>query len=196
MPTRAASVAMRGFAAALLLIVSAAALAGPTGEPEPELRELLRKAIEQSDGFEDRFDAEVWLVDMSNRLKRSIRDDRERLEFLRLLHQEADRADITPELALAVIQIESGFDRYALSTAGAQGYMQIMPFWLREIAGPEENLFHTRTNLRMGCTILRYYLKREHGDLVKALQRYNGSYGKPQYPALVINAMNKRWYRG
>ena len=181
---------------ALLLVASSAADAGPTGEPEPELRALLKDAIAQSNTFQDRFDAEVWLVDMSGRIKRSIPDDKERLEFLRLLHQEADRANITPELALAVIQIESGFKRFALSTAGAQGYMQIMPFWLREIAGPEENLFHTRTNLRMGCTILRYYLDREHGDLVKALQRYNGSYGKPQYPALVINALNKRWYRG
>ncbi|WP_366919494.1 lytic transglycosylase domain-containing protein [Hydrocarboniphaga sp.] len=182
--------------AVALLVASAVVNAGPTGEPEPELRALLKAAIAQSDSFQDRFDAEVWLVDMSSRLRRYIKDDKERLDFLRLLHQEADRANITPELALAVVQIESGFNRYALSTAGAQGYMQIMPFWLREIAGPEENLLHTRTNLRMGCTILRYYLDRERGDLVKALQRYNGSYGKPQYPALVINALNKRWYRG
>lgn len=196
MHERIAAIAARGLMAALLLVASAAAVAGPTGEPEPELRALLKKAIAESGSFEDRFDAEVWLVDMSGRLKRNIKDDQERLDFLRLLHQEADRANITPELALAVVQVESGFNRYALSTAGAQGYMQIMPFWLREIAGPEENLFHARTNLRMGCTILRYYLDRERGDLVKALQRYNGSYGKPQYPALVINALNKRWYRG
>ena len=185
------------FAAALLCAcLGGAAHAGPVGEPEPELRELLRVAIDNSSSFQDRFDAEVWLVDMSSRLRRSITDDRERLEFLRVLHQEASRARITPELALAVIQVESGFNRYALSTAGAQGYMQIMPFWLREIAGPEENLFHTRTNLRMGCTILRFYLDRERGDIVKALARYNGSIGKPQYPALVLGALNKRWYRG
>jgi soluble lytic murein transglycosylase-like protein len=196
MRERFATLAARGLMAASLLVASLDVHAGPTGEPEPELRALLKDAITQSNTFQDRFDAEVWLVDMSGRIKRSIPDDKERLEFLRLVHQEADRANITPELALAVIQIESGFKRFALSTAGAQGYMQIMPFWLREIAGPEENLFHTRTNLRMGCTILRYYLDREHGDLVKALQRYNGSYGKPQYPALVINALNKRWYRG
>jgi soluble lytic murein transglycosylase-like protein len=196
MRPRFATLAARGLMAALLLVASVVAYAGPTGEPEPELRALLKKAIAESDSFNDRFDAEVWLVDMSGRLKRSIKDDKERLEFLRILHQEADRANITPELALAVIQIESGFNRYAISSAGAQGYMQIMPFWLREIAGPQENLFHARTNLRMGCTILRFYLDREHGDLVKALQRYNGSYGKTQYPALVINALNKRWYRG
>src|SRR4051794_37431665 len=106
MQARAAIVAARGFAAPLLLVARAAPLAGPTGEPEPELRELLKQAIAQSDSFQDRFDAEVWLLDMSGRLKRSIKDDQERLDFLRLLHQEADRADITPELALAVIQIE------------------------------------------------------------------------------------------
>ncbi len=186
---------------ALLLVVSlslaAPALAGPTGEPEPELRALLKQAIGSSDSFSDRFDAEVWLLNMSGRLSRYIKDDRERLDFLRLLHREAARANITPELALAVIDIESRFNRYAISSVGAQGYMQIMPFWLKEIAGPgENNLFHTRTNLRMGCTILRYYLDREHGNLVNALARYNGSYGKPQYPQLVINTLNKRYYRG
>lgn len=179
-----------------MLVSPLAAHAGPTGEPEPELRDLLKKAIASSDSFNDRYEAEVWLVDMSARLKRFIPDEGKRLDFLRLLHAEAGRANVPPELALAVIEVESRFDRYAISSAGAQGYMQIMPFWLAEIAGPEENLFHTRTNVRMGCTILRFYLDREKGDLVKALQRYNGSYGKPQYPTLVLNALNRRWYRG
>jgi soluble lytic murein transglycosylase-like protein len=179
-----------------LLSLSRAAIAGPTGEPDPELRALLTQAIASADSFDDRYDAEVWLLDMSNRLRRYIADDAERLEFLRVLHREAARANIPPELALAVVDIESRFDRYAISVAGAQGYMQIMPFWLREIAGPEENLFHTKTNLRMGCTILRYYLDREKGNLVNALARYNGSYGKPDYPALVLKVLDKRWYRG
>lgn len=179
-----------------LLAFSWNAHAGPTGEPEPELRALLRQAIASSDSFEDRFEAEVWLTDMSGRLKRFIKDDGERVEFLRLLHREAKRARIPPELALAVIEVESRFDRYSISSAGAQGYMQIMPFWLREIAGPEENLFHAKTNLRMGCTILRFYLDQEHGNLVHALARYNGSYGKPQYPNLVLRALNRRWFRG
>lgn len=170
--------------------------AGPTGEMEPELRKLLDRAIHESDSFEHRFDAEVWLTDMSGRLQRFIKNDQERLEFLRILHAEAQRARIPPELALAVIEVESRFDRFALSSAGAQGYMQIMPFWLKEIAGPEENLFHAKTNLRMGCTILRFYLDKERGNLVGALARYNGSYGKPQYPNLVLRAMNRRWYRG
>lgn len=172
------------------------ALAGPTGEPEPELRALLREVIAEADSFEDRFTAEVWLVDMSGRLKRFIKDDEERLEFLRILHREAQRARIPPELALAVIEVESRFNHFAVSSAGAQGYMQIMPFWLKEIAGPGENLFHTKTNLRMGCTILRFYLDKERGNLVGALARYNGSYGKPQYPNLVLRALNRRWHRG
>lgn len=196
MKNGASAVAIRCLLLAALLSVCAPVFAGPTGEPEPELRVLLKKAISSSDSFNDRFDAEVWLVNMSGRLKRYIKDDRERLDFLRLLHREAARARITPELALAVIDVESRFNRYAVSSAGAQGYMQIMPFWLREIAGPEENLFNMQTNLRMGCTILRFYLDKERGDLVRALARYNGSVGKPQYPALVIGALNKRWYRG
>ena len=170
--------------------------AGPTGDPEPELRLLLSKAIAESDSFEDRFEAEVWLTDMGARLQRYIKDDAERLEFLRLLHREATRARIPPELALAVIEVESRFDRFAISSAGAQGYMQIMPFWLKEIAGPEDNLFHARTNLRMGCTILRFYLDKERGNLANALARYNGSYGKAKYPDLVLRVLNRRWYRG
>ena len=178
------------------LLWSATAQAGPTGPMEPELRLLLEKVVHQSDSFEHRFDAEVWLTDMSGRLQRFMKDDRERLEFLRILHREAQRASIPSELALAVIEVESRFDRFAISSAGAQGYMQIMPFWLKEIAGPEENLFHAQTNLRMGCTILRFYLDKERGNLVGALARYNGSYGKPQYPNLVLRALNRRWNRG
>ncbi len=182
--------------AAMLLLASSTVLAGPSGAPEPELRALLVQAVASAESFDDRFEAEVWLTDMNGRLRRYMGDDAERLEFLRLLHRESMRARIPPELALAVIEVESRFDRFAISSAGAQGYMQIMPFWLKEIAGPEENLFHARTNLRMGCTILRYYLDRERGDLFRALARYNGSLGKPTYPNLVLRALNRRWYRG
>lgn len=181
---------------ALLGLLCAQAWAGPTGEPEPELRAALQRAVAAADSFDDRYEAEVWLVDMSARLKRYMPDEAQRLEFLRILHAEAARARIPPELALAVIHTESRFDRFAISVAGAQGYMQIMPFWLREIAGPGANLFHTRTNLRMGCTILRFYLDRERGNLVNALARYNGSLGKPEYPDQVIKALNQRWFRG
>ncbi len=177
------------------LLCGGAATAGPTGKPEPELRALLAQAIDASDSFEHRYDAEVWLVDMSARLAPLMRDEAQRLQLLRLVHSEARRAKLAPELVLAVIEVESRFDRFAVSSAGAQGLMQIMPFWLKEIGKPDDNLFHARTNLRMGCTILQYYLDRSRGNLIEALARYNGSYGKPDYPALVVNALNRRWYR-
>jgi soluble lytic murein transglycosylase-like protein len=178
---------------AALLLASFAAHAGPTDPPDPELRRILVQAIGDATSFDDRFDAEVWLVDMSTRLKRFIPDDEDRLEFLRLMHAEALRAKIAPELVLSVIEVESRFDRYAISGSGALGMMQIMPFWLDEIGKPKDNLFQMRTNLRFGCTILKYYLDMEHGDIYRALGRYNGSYGRADYPARVLRALDKRW---
>ncbi|MEK6807380.1 MAG: lytic transglycosylase domain-containing protein [Pseudomonadota bacterium] len=181
------------------MFLPAASYASPTGDPDPELRVLLEKAIANADSFEDKYDAEVWLSDMSVRLQRhvpkALPDADARLQFLRLLHSEAQRARVQPELALAVIDVESRFNRHAISSAGAQGYMQIMPFWLKELKRSDASLFDARTNLRMGCTILRYYYDLERGDLVKALARYNGSYGRREYPDQVIRALNKRWYR-
>lgn len=160
-----------------------------------ELRLLLHKAIKESDSFTDRFDAEVWLLDMSNRLKKKIKQPEKRLNLLRQIHQEASRADLHPELVLAVIDVESNFDRFAISKAGAQGLMQVMPFWLKEIGQPRDSLFNVRTNLRMGCTILKFYLKKEKGDLTRALARYNGSLGRYKYPNKVFKLLNKRWYK-
>lgn len=160
-----------------------------------ELRILLQQAIKDSDSFEDRFDAEVWLVDMSNRLKKKIKDPEKRLKLLRQIHREAKRADLHPELVLAVINVESNFDRFAISKAGAQGLMQVMPFWLKEIGQPRDSLFNVRTNLRMGCTILKYYLKKEKGDLTRALARYNGSLGSYRYTNKVFALLNKRWFK-
>ena len=183
--------------AVALSFTTGPAVAGPTGEPEPELRARLVQAFDRADSFSDRYVAEVWLTDMSTRLLRyapkALTDPIQRVEFLRALHAEATRAQVSPELALAVVQIESGFDRYAVSRSGAQGYMQIMPFWLDEIGQKGDNLFHTQTNLRMGCTILKFYLDRENNSYVRALARYNGSFGKADYPYLVLNALNKRW---
>ncbi len=181
-----------------MLCSAAASAAGPqpTATPDPELRQLLVRAVGATDSFEHRFDAEVWLVDMSGRLQRYVRDDPRRLELLRKVHSEARRAKLSPELVLALIEVESRFDHYALSSAGAQGLMQVMPFWLKEIGRPDDNLFDISTNLRMGCTILKFYLDKEQGNLVNALGRYNGSLGRIEYPGLVINALNKRWYRG
>lgn len=163
--------------------------------PNEELRILLQQAVKESDSFDDRFDAEVWLVDMSNRLKKKIKSPEKRLTLLRQIHLEASRADLHPELVLAVIDVESNFDRFAISTAGAQGLMQVMPFWLKEIGKPRDSLFNIRTNLRMGCTILKFYLKKEKGDLTRALARYNGSLGRYKYPNKVFNLLNKRWYK-
>ena len=160
-----------------------------------ELRLLLQQAIKDSDSFDDRFDAEVWLVDMSNRLQKKIKQPEKRLELLRHIHREASRAELHPELVLAVIDVESNFDRFAISKAGAQGLMQVMPFWLKEIGKPRDSLFNVRTNLRMGCTILKYYLKKEKGDLTRALARYNGSLGRYKYPNKVFKRLNKRWYK-
>ena len=175
----------------LLLVISPAGLAQ---QVDSELRNLLKQTIDEADSFGDRFEAEVWLVDMSGRLKRFIKDDRRRLQLLRAVHREATRAGLKPELVLSVIQIESHFDHYALSYVGARGLMQVMPFWKREIGRPDDNLMDIDTNLRYGCTILSYYLKKERGNMVRALARYNGSLGKTKYPEKVLLAWERRWY--
>ncbi len=162
---------------------------------DPALRQRLQAAIDAGAGFDDRFAAEVWLLDMSQRLRRWIGDDAERIELLRLVHREASRVRLPAELVLAVIEVESGFDRWAISAAGAQGLMQVMPFWLDVLGHPRANLHDPATNLRLGCTILRYYLDREHGDLRRALGRYNGSLAGRVYPERVFAALSRRWYR-
>lgn len=161
---------------------------------DPELRSYLKEAINSSSSFADRFDAEVWLVDMSARLARYIKDKSFRVSFLKALHQEATKHKLPPEMVLALIQIESAFKPYAISVVGAQGYMQIMPFWRKEIGRPDDNLMDFKTNLRYGCAILAHYLKREKGNWTRALARYNGSLGKTWYPEKVMNAWQKRWF--
>ena len=185
---------MRFPALLLALALTAPALA-ERETPDATLRELVREAVASSESFGDRFDAEVWLVDMASRLAKRPRapGPDERLELLRLLHEEAQRAGLQPELVLAVIEVESNFDRFAISEAGALGLMQVMPFWLEELEQPEANLFQPRTNLRIGTTILRYYLDREKGNMRRALARYNGSLGENWYPDRVFRALNRRW---
>ena len=183
---------LRTFLITLMLIWSGAAVAEA---PDPELREVLRAAANESPSFVDRFHAEVWLTDMSRRLERQVRDPEERIELLALVHMEAARVELPPELILAVIEVESNFDRYAVSVAGALGLMQIMPFWKKEIGRPGDNLLHTSTNLRYGCTILRYYYDKEKGDLRRALGRYNGSLGKRKYPNKVIDKLTTKWFK-
>ena len=144
--------------------------------------------------FSQDLQAQEWLQHMSQRLKSRIPDAESREDFLRTVHYEANRAGLEPELVLGLIQVESGFKKYAVSSAGARGYMQVMPFWTKSIGVPEHNLFHLRLNLRYGCTILRHYLDIEHGDLYRALGRYNGSLGQSQYPQSVLNAWHKNWF--
>jgi soluble lytic murein transglycosylase-like protein len=163
--------------------------------PDPVLRERLREAMHDSDSFPDRFDAQVWLTDMALRLGEQVPDPEERVHILKQAHWEASRAELPPEMVLAVIDIESDFDPYAVSVAGAQGLMQVMPFWLNEIGRPDDRLVDIDTNLRMGCTILKYYYDMEGGDWVRALGRYNGSFGKRSYPEKVLERLRSRWFR-
>jgi len=179
-----------------LLALAVPGLAAAEQVPDPELREVLRQAANAADSFEDRFDAEVWLTDMSTRLERQVQDPDERIEILTRVHYEAARVELPPELILAVIEVESNFDSYAISVAGALGLMQVMPFWRDEIGRPDDNLIHLDTNLRYGCTILKFYLDKENGDLRRALGRYNGSLGKRKYPNKVIDKLSEKWYQG
>ena len=143
--------------------------------------------------FASETEGQAWMSDMSQRLAKRLPDATYRQEFLRSVHYEATRAGLDPQLVLGLIQVESGFKKYAVSSVSARGYMQVMPFWVKSIGNSDHNLFHLRLNLRYGCTILRHYLDIERGDLYRALGRYNGSLGKPQYPNLVVGAWRKNW---
>jgi len=163
---------------------------------DPRLRDILIEYIADAQSFEDRFAAEVWLTDMSRRLARQVPNPHERLEILKIVHHEATRSDLAPELVLAVIDVESGFDRYAISSASALGLMQIMPFWVAEVGREDKNeLFDVRFNILLGCRILKYYLDMERGDLVGGLGRYNGSYGRRTYADRVIERLRTKWFR-
>ena len=132
---------------------------------------------------------------MSERLKGRISDYSARVEFLKTLDYESARAGLDRQLVLGLIQVESNFRKYAVSVAGARGYMQVMPFWTRLIGdGEPRRLFEMRSNLRYGSVILRHYLDIEQGDLFMALGRYNGSRGRPQYPNAVLAAWKSRWH--
>jgi soluble lytic murein transglycosylase-like protein len=143
--------------------------------------------------FRSEDDANRWLAAMEKRLEKRIPDRKIRLELLRTVQYEATRARLDPQLVLGVMEVESGFRKYAVSIAGARGYMQVMPFWIKLIGGPKDNLFHLRTNLAYGCAILRHYVDQENGDYFRALARYNGSLGSAKYPRLVLAAWKGRW---
>jgi soluble lytic murein transglycosylase-like protein len=190
---------MREVAAALALLLPVAAWAGAQ-QHEPladsvrsRLSRLVADKAVPTMAFRSSADAQRWLADMDARLERRIPDRKQRQEILRTVHYEATRVGLDPQLVLGVIEVESGFRKYAVSRAGARGYMQVMPFWINQIGQPGHNLFHLRTNLAYGCAILRHYLDLENGDYFRALGRYNGSLGQPQYPNLVLAAWRGRW---
>jgi soluble lytic murein transglycosylase-like protein len=164
--------------------------------PDPDLRNILVAAIDGADSFGDRFDAEVWLTDMSRRLARQVPDAEERVHILRTVHHQATLAGVDPELVLAVIDVESNFDRFAISSASALGLMQVMPFWVPELGYKDKNqLFEIEVNVLLGCRILKYYLDLERGDLVRGLARYNGSVGKRWYADRVIERLRTKWFQ-
>lgn len=157
---------------------------------------LSKSIADQAPGassFADSGAAAMWLGEMSARLKKRIPDQRYRHELLQTVHYEATRAGLDPQWVLGLVEVESAFRKYAVSSAGARGYMQVMPFWVKLIGRPEDNLFNLRTNLRYGCTILRHYLTIEKGDMFRALGRYNGSLGRPEYPNAVRAAWQGKW---
>lgn len=196
LPLRLSAILMLGGA---LLLATPTAMAGAQQEEKlaASVRAALHAAVSDMASPEPIFSSPDekyrWLTQMSAKLEKRMPNSQERIEFLKTVHYEATRAGLDPQLVLGLIQVESGFKKYAVSSAGARGYMQVMPFWVRLIGTPDNNLFHLRTNLRYGCTILRHYLDIEKGDLYRALGRYNGSLGRPEYPNLVRGAWEKHW---
>lgn len=161
-----------------------------------QLSKAVSDAAVEKAAFADSPYVQAWLAEMSRRLAKRIPDQEYREDFLNTVHYESVRAGLDPELVLGLIEVESGFRKYAVSSATAQGYMQVMPFWTKLIGTPDQNLFHLRTNLRYGVTILRHYVDIERGDLFRALGRYNGSLGRPEYPSAVYAAWRNKWTYG
>lgn len=180
---------------------SAPALAGAQVQESlsASVRAVLQRSVADQAApklaFSSHQEAQFWLSEMSRRLAKRMPDETERIEFLSTVHYEATRAGLDPYLVLSLIEVESAFNKYAVSRVGARGYMQVMPFWVKSIGKREHNLFHLRINLRYGCTILRHYIDIEKGNLYRALGRYNGSLGRPEYPNLVKTAWHKNWTR-
>jgi soluble lytic murein transglycosylase-like protein len=190
---------VRRLIAILLFLNAPGAFAGAQlYEPlSASVQAALHKAVSDarppSSSFSDPMDAVEWLASMSPRLEKRIPNQEYRLDLLRSIHYEATRAGLDPQLVLGLMQVESGFRKYAVSSSGARGYMQVMPFWVKLIGRSDDNLFDLRTSLRYGCTILRHYLDIEKGDLYRALGRYNGSLGRPEYPNMVRAAWQNQW---
>ena len=190
----------RRILAALAVLLCATLLATPVAradaQRDPELRAVVAQAIESADCFPDKYDSAVWYTLMEPKLRRIVKDETERLQILRTVYCETQRRDqqrLPPGLVLAVMDIESRFNRWAVSAAGAVGLMQVMPFWPEQLGMQRHQLTQVESNLRMGCAILRFYLARERNDVRKALARYNGSIGRRGYPDLVIVRWTNTW---
>jgi len=184
--------------AAGVLLAPLPAMAGAQVEEHlaPSVAAGLQRAISDNPvpaGYVNHAELQPWLNEMSRRLASRMPDERERRDLLATVHYEALRAGLDPQLVLGVMHHESGFKKYAYSSAGARGFMQVMPFWVKQIGAPDQNLFNLRTNLRYGCVILRHYLDIENGDVYRALGRYNGSLGRAEYPNAVVAAMIRTW---
>ncbi|MET1254798.1 transglycosylase SLT domain-containing protein [Aliikangiella maris] len=181
----------------VLLLAGQSLMAAVQEKPDQAFRVKLAKLIKKSSGsFEDRFEAEVWLLEQALRIAKvapHIPED-ERLAILRLVHREAKNFALDPLLVLALINVESNFDQFAISSAGARGLMQVMPFWKKEIGTPDDSLFDMQTNIRYGCAILSLYLEKEKQNTTQALARYNGSKGQDWYPMRVYKHMRKTWH--
>jgi soluble lytic murein transglycosylase-like protein len=188
-------VAPAAAALALLLFAGATGAAAPEERDDPALRAALASAITNDTAGDARPAADPWVTDMTTRLARRVSDPAERSAIVRHVRTEAGRAGLPPELVLAVIDVESGFQRYAVSRANAQGLMQVMRFWLAEFDLPGTALFDVQLNIRMGCTILRHYYDLERGNWTRALGRYNGSLGRRDYPARVFERLRTSWSR-
>ena len=196
MRSRRRAPSLRSLAGAALFAIAAPAFAG-TQQYEvlsASVRGTLATAVNDRSTVDMKdLDTRAWVRAMTRRVIARFPDEESARQFLALVRYESMRAGLDPHLVLAVIDVESKFRKYALSKAGARGYMQVMPFWIEQIGGKGDNLFAERTNLRYGCVILRHYLDREHGNLSNALARYNGSLGQPQYPNRVLRAWKERW---
>ena len=180
----------------LLFAASPAAALPDAGQTDPELRGVVAQAIAQAECFPDKYDSAVWYTLMEPKLRRVVKDREERLQILRTIYCESHRPGATrlpPGLVLAVIDVESRFDRWAVSSSGAVGLMQVMPFWPEQLGQARRDLVRVENNLRMGCAILRHYLAKEQNAVRRALARYNGSIGRRQYPDLIIGRWTRNW---
>jgi len=177
----------------LLLLAMMALPSWADRQQDPALGKFLQKTLKEAPCFEDKFEEKVWLAAMEPKLKKVVKNDAERAEILHHVFCEARRLQLPPGLVMAVIDVESRFDRWAVSYAGAVGLMQVMPFWPNQLGMNNHELVRTPQNIRMGCTILKFYLDREKGDYTKALARYNGSVGRRNYADLVLTRLANRW---